>query len=113
MSKKSFRSQASSSRAASGAFGGQNEGSRQLIGLTAFGGIDASPLSYIYEPPDLTDISDPNIVVALKNIQKKDSTTKARGLEELQTGISTNGEGVLDEALLEAWVRFSKSVLGD
>ncbi|KAK2768232.1 hypothetical protein FQN54_000084 [Arachnomyces sp. PD_36] len=102
MSRK-FKSQASSSRAASGALGGS---------LGSFGGFSAaleqspSSLSYIAEPPDLTKISEPKLVVPFKNLLKKDSTTKAKALEDLQVYISSvgNDEGLLEDSLLEAWV---------
>lgn len=102
MSRK-FKSQASSSRAATGALGGA---------LGSFGGFSAalehspSSLSYIAEPPDLTKISEPKLVVAFKNLLKKDSTTKAKALEDLQIYLSNtdNDEGLLEDSLLEAWV---------
>ena len=100
MSKKQFRSQASSGRAAFGAgasFGGSHGGS-------VFG--SSSPLSWIAEPPDLSGFSDPNVAVSFKNLSKKDSTTKAKALEDLQTYVTPPDQQV-EEAVLEAWVRFS------
>jgi len=98
MSKKQFRSQASSGRAISsanfaGAFGG-GTGTFQTY---------TSPLSYVYEPPDLSDISDPNVGVYFKNLMKKDGTTKAKALEDLQ-GYVTSLDVQIDDALLAAWV---------
>ena len=108
MSKRQFKSQASSSRAVSGALGAPFAafGTGTLGGSSAFGAVSTSPLSYVYEPPDLSGISDPNIVVAFKNAQKKDSTTKEKALEDLQTyvlliSVETSG---LEDAILEAWV---------
>ena len=103
MSKKAFKSQASSSRAVSGAFGAFSDG-LQSSGL---GGVAASPLSHVYEPPDLSGLSDPNVVVAFKNLQKKDSTTKSKALEDLQAYVQTLGDGqnAIEEATLESWVR--------
>ena len=104
MSRK-FKSQASSSRAATGALGGP---------LGSFGGFSAaleqspSSLSYIAEPPDLTKISEPQVVVAFKNLLKKDSTTKAKALEDLQAYLyAIDNEGLLEDGLLEAWVGHS------
>lgn len=106
MSKKQFKFQASSSRAASGpftaadgAFGASTKGGG------AFGAVSSSPLSYVYEPPDLMSISEPNTVVAFKNLQKKDSTTKAKALEDLLKYVSSqdSNDGV-EDAVLEAWV---------
>ncbi|EOO00110.1 putative c3hc4 type (ring finger) zinc finger containing protein [Phaeoacremonium minimum UCRPA7] len=53
----------------------------------AFGGFSTSSsgssLSYLAEPPDFSSISDANVVVSFKNLLKKDSTTKAKALEDL------------------------------
>lgn len=86
MSKK-FKSQASSARAAST--------------FSGFGTFQtaASPLSYITEQPDLSGITQPNVVVSLKNLGKKDSTTKAKALDELLDSIKDN----TDIAVLTAW----------
>jgi len=98
MSKRQIKAQASSSRAALGAFGsGFGSTSTSAFGATS------SPLSYVTEPPDLSSISDPNVVVAFKNLSKKDSTTKAKALEDIQTYVSSLS-GQVEEAVLEAWV---------
>ncbi|SMR54765.1 unnamed protein product [Zymoseptoria tritici ST99CH_3D1] len=89
MSRK-FKSQASSGRV--GTFG--NSG---------FGSTQSSTLSYIQEPLDYSGISDANVVVALKNLTKKDSTTKTKALEDLQAGLVTDND--ISDALLETWVR--------
>lgn len=106
MSKKAFKSQASSSRAVSGAFGGDGIIFGSSTGPSAFGAVPSSPLSYVYEPPDLSEFSDPNVVVAFKNLQKKDGTTKAKALEELQAYVSLLGaeSGGVEEVILTAWV---------
>ncbi|KAL8799123.1 MAG: hypothetical protein Q9182_006129 [Xanthomendoza sp. 2 TL-2023] len=107
MSKKQFKHQASSSRAASGAFAASDGAFGTFAGGSGgFGSVSSSPLSYVYEPPDLSNISEPNIVVAFKNLQKKDSITKAKALEDLQSHVSsprtTNG---VEDAVLEAWIK--------
>lgn len=107
MSKKPFKSQASSSRAISGTFGVHEGSGYSGLGSTlAFGALASSPLSYIYEPPDLSSISEPNIIVALKNLQKRDSTTKSRALEDLQSYVTQLGvdKGGVEDEMLEAWV---------
>ena len=111
MSKRQFKSQASSSRALPAAFGAQNGlfASSAGVGTTqVFGAIPSSPLSYVYEPPDLRAISEPNVVVAYKNVQKKDSTTKAKALEDLQAYVLalTEEKGELEDLILQAWVGF-------
>ena len=57
------------------------------------------------ELPDLSGISDPKVVDALKNLEKKDSTTKAKALEELQEYIlPQNGtDTAIEDGVLEAW----------
>ena len=109
MSKKAYKSQASSARAASGALGafGGAFGSDSNV----FGGVASSPLSYVYEPPDLSGISDPNIGVAFKNLQKKDSTTKSKAIEDLQSHVRALERDGIEESVLEAWVRFPSGFL--
>lgn len=108
MSKKAFKSQASSSRAVSGTFGGASGSSLfgSGFGSSAFAAVSSSPLSYVYEPPDLSGLSDANVGVAFKNVQKKDGITKAKALEDLQAYVSSLGseQGGMEEAMLEAWV---------
>ncbi|KAK7552526.1 RING zinc finger protein-like protein [Phyllosticta citricarpa] len=96
MSKRQAKSHASSSRAAASGFGGG-------FGSFSSFGSSASQLSYVSEPPDLSSISDANTVVVFKNLSKKDSTTKAKALEDLQSHIiSSSG---VENAVLEAWVQ--------
>jgi hypothetical protein len=98
MSKRAGKAQASSARAAStfsSAFGSSS--------TTAFG-ANTSQLSYVTEPPNLAAISDPNVVVYFRNLSKKDSTTKAKALEDLQAHLVALKEPV-EEGILEAWVR--------
>jgi len=101
MSKK-FKSQASSARAAT-TFGASSLGFGSQSSTFQ---TKASPLSYVTEIPDLSNISDPSIVVALKNLAKKDSVTKAKALEELQEITASNAETGPETAVLEAWVGF-------
>ncbi len=106
MSKRTIKSQASSARAASGTVGGtfgQGQGTFYNSSAT-FGSVPSSSLSYVYEPPPLNEISDPNIVVAFKNVQKKDSTTKAKALEDLNSHLDSSLGDTLGDGVLEAWV---------
>lgn len=82
------------------------------FGSSSFGAFSAASrgtdLSYLVEPPDLSSISDANVVVSLKNLQKKDPTTKAKALEELVTYVQAHPherDGGTEEPVLEAWVR--------
>jgi hypothetical protein len=97
MSKKGAKS-ASSARAAS-TFGSSAFGSSSAAAF----GVASSQLSYVSEPPDLSAISDPNVVVYFRNLSKRDSTTKAKALEDIQAYISSQESA--EEGLLEAWVR--------
>ena len=91
MTKKTFKSQASSSRAVSSS-------------NAVFGGSSSSTLlSHTYEPPDLSGISAPQIVVSLKNLQKKDSITKTKALEDLFKHLF-EADGELDAATINAWI---------
>ncbi|KAH6971593.1 hypothetical protein BKA56DRAFT_677691 [Ilyonectria sp. MPI-CAGE-AT-0026] len=81
-------------------------------GFGGFGGFGAaatgSSLSYLAEPPSFAAVSDPNVVVSLKNILKKDSTTKSKGLEDLLAHVLANPhdkDGGVEEAVLEVWVQ--------
>lgn len=84
---KAFKSQASSARVAP-----------NFTGFSAFQ-TAASPLSYITEQPDLAQINDPHVVVSLKNLSKKDSTTKAKALDELLESLKEN----TDKTVLTTW----------
>lgn len=101
MSKK-FKSQASSSRAAASAFGSFGG----LTGSFAADGREPSALTYITEPPDLSRISDQQLVIAFKNLLKKDEITRTKALEELKEHILLveRKHGTLDDGFLEAWV---------
>lgn len=101
MSKK-FKSQASSSRAATGAFGSFGGFSSSFGG----DGREPSALTYIAEPPDLSRISDQQLVIAFKNLLKKDDITRTKALEELKEHVNSVDEkkGTLDDGFLEAWV---------
>ena len=109
MSKKTFKSQASSNRAISGnALVGGLGGLGFGLPVTAtFSQGTTSVLSYVYEPLDLSDIQDPAIGVSFKNLQKKDSTTKLKALEDLHTYIATSiaDKQSLDEAFLRIWTK--------
>jgi hypothetical protein len=108
MSKK-FKSQASSSRAAASAFGSFGGFS------SAFGsnGREPSALTYIAEPPDLSRISDQHLVIAFKNLSKKDDITRTKALEELKEHIASveKNRGTLDGCFLQAWVCTPSSIV--
>lgn len=101
MSKK-FKSQASSSRAAGSAFGSFGGFSGSLSSQ----GKEPSALTYITAPPELSRIDDQKLVIAFKNLLKKDDTTRTKALEELREHISTveANKGTLDAGFLDAWV---------
>ena len=67
----------------------------------------SSSISYLAEQPDLSRVSDVQVVVHFKNLAKRDSTTRSRGLEDLQTYVAseTEKEQPLEDAFIEAWVK--------
>ena len=73
---------------------------------STFGLSSSSPLSYVYEPLDLSGISEPNVIVSFKNLQKKDSITKGKALEDLLVHIAylENQKLIAEDAVLETWV---------
>jgi len=103
MNKRQFKSQASSSRAAAAGSGVGFGG-----GFGSGSAASTSSLSYLTQPPDFTSISDPNVVVAFKNLLKKDATTKTRALEDLRAYVRTHlyvQDNGVEEPILETWVR--------
>ncbi|KAE8336618.1 hypothetical protein BDV24DRAFT_109510 [Aspergillus arachidicola] len=101
MSKK-FKSQASSSRAAStfGSFGG-------FSSSFSGSGREPSSLTYVAEPPDLSQIYEAQLAIAFKNFLKKDEVTRTKALDDLRDHVSTveNRSGTLDDGFLEAWIK--------
>ncbi|KAI1081802.1 hypothetical protein F5B20DRAFT_535416 [Whalleya microplaca] len=82
------------------------------FGSSSFGAFSTASsgtnLSYLAEPPDFSSISDANVVVSLKNLLKKDATTKAKALEELVTYVQAHPyeqDGGTEEPILEALVQ--------
>jgi E3 ubiquitin-protein ligase listerin len=96
------------------AFGGSSEFVGGFGSFTSFGeAVHSSPLSSTPRPLDLTSLP-PELVVILKNIQKRDSTTKAKGVQDLTTKLSQAIDDHTLEQLLNIWVLLiqSPSVLG-
>ena len=96
--------------------GGKAFSSSGAGGFGGFGGFTTSSsgsnLSYLTEPPDFSSISDANVVVSLKNLQKKDATTKAKALEELITYVQAHPydqDGGPEERILDVWVSYQDS----
>ncbi|KAI6244900.1 E3 ubiquitin-protein ligase listerin [Erysiphe necator] len=94
MKKAQFRSHASSSRAISAGFGG-----------LAFN-TTHSPLSYFAKAPDLSSIENPYVVVAFKNLTKKDESTRYRALLDLRAHLIAQAKEAngLNDHIIEAWV---------
>ena len=63
-------------------------------------------LSYIAPPIDTSAIP-ADVVVAFKNLLKKDGTTKARALEDIIAYVQKHpyDDGGPDDSILDAWVR--------
>jgi hypothetical protein len=87
---------------------------------SGFGGFgtaaSGTSLSYLAEPPSFSAVSDPNVVVSLKNILKKDSTTKAKALEELLAHVQAHPyekDGGVEEGILDVWVSRQEQIYHD
>lgn len=84
-------------------------GSASASGFGGFGDSGSgSSLSYLAEPPSFSNVTDPHVVVSLKNVLKKDSTTKAKALEELLAFVQDHPfekDGGVEEAVLDVWVQ--------
>ncbi|PGG97584.1 hypothetical protein AJ79_09147 [Helicocarpus griseus UAMH5409] len=107
MSKK-FKSQASSSRAASGAFGSPAGAFGGFSTDSTAQGSPSSSLSFVAEPPDLSKIYESQVVVSFKNLLKKDTTTKTKALEDLQDFLSAQDAKTgssLEDGVIEAWIK--------
>ncbi|KAF7587779.1 hypothetical protein BBP40_006714 [Aspergillus hancockii] len=102
MSKK-FKSQASSSRAAASTFGSFGGFSSSFSSH----GREASSLTYVAEPPDLSQIFEAQLAIAFKNFLKKDEVTRTKALDDLKDYVSTveSRSGTLDDGFLEAWIK--------
>ncbi|KAI2628291.1 hypothetical protein GGS21DRAFT_527242 [Xylaria nigripes] len=101
MSRKPGKTRAASSKAVAVS----GFGVSPFVGFTSASGIN---LSYLAEPPDFSSVSDAYVVVSLKNLQKKDATTKAKALEELLMYVQAHPyeqDGGTEEPVLEAWVQ--------
>ena len=84
------------------AFGNPSKG-----GFGGFSASSGSDLSYLAEPPDFSTINDANVVVSFKNVLKKDSTTKAKGLEDLVAYVQARPfevDGGTEDSILDIWV---------
>ncbi|CAK7203174.1 hypothetical protein SEUCBS139899_005905 [Sporothrix eucalyptigena] len=81
------------------------------FGKGGFGGFEMarskSGLAYVAERADLSAISDAHAVVSFKNLVKKDSTTKARALEDLVAHAQAHPHegGGVEDGVLETWVQ--------
>ncbi|KAF2967544.1 hypothetical protein GQX73_g6050 [Xylaria multiplex] len=102
MSRKPGKARAASSKAVPG-FGATSLGFGSFASTAS--GIN---LSYLAEPPDFSSVSDANVIVSFKNLQKKDATTKAKALEELLAYTQAHPyeqDGGVEESVLDAWVQ--------
>ncbi|RKF64735.1 putative c3hc4 type zinc finger containing protein [Erysiphe neolycopersici] len=94
MKKTQFKSHASSSRATISGFGG--------LALIK----PHSSLSYFIKAPDLSSIENPHVVVAFKNLTKKDENTRSRALQDLRAYLHAQAKerNGIDDHIIEAWV---------
>lgn len=101
-----FKKQGSKARDASGRMAGFSAPSG--FGSLAASSTTASSLSYLSDAPDLSTISDSNVIVSFKNLLKKDDTTKSKGLGDLISYTQAHPneqDGGVEDAILDAWVQ--------
>jgi E3 ubiquitin-protein ligase listerin len=95
----------------------QARSGRIAVGNPSTSGFSANPgssdgarlpstLSYFADLPNISSISNPHVVVFFRNLFKKDSTTKARALEDLQTYLGEHPQDI-EDPVLDAWVRLA------
>jgi hypothetical protein len=73
-------------------------------GFGSFGSFTpSSPLSSTLRPLDFSTLP-PDIVVIVKNLQKRDATTRFRAVGELQTRIAEGLDDQSLDSLLNIWV---------
>lgn len=94
MKKAQFKSHASSSRATSASFGGLTFNNPY------------SSLSYFTKAPDLSGIENPHVVVAFKNLTRKDENTRSRALQDFRAYLHAQAKekNEIDDNIIEAWV---------
>ncbi|KXJ86177.1 hypothetical protein Micbo1qcDRAFT_153373 [Microdochium bolleyi] len=86
----------------------QKHTGRAGAGFGGFSTSSASNLSYLSEFSDYASISDPNVIIAFKNIQKRDTATRQRGVEDLLAYALAHPhdkDGGVEDAVLEAWAQ--------
>lgn len=84
----------------SGLVGGRGRG---------FGAASSSTsrLSFSNPPPNLSQISDSNLVVSFKSLSKKNDTTLAKALDDILAFVKTHPDeegGGIEDAVIKAWV---------
>jgi len=67
-----------------------------------FVSASSSVLSFVAEPPDLSQISDPSVAVLFKSLSKKEEVTKNKALDGLLAAVE--GMEAVEEGVLSAWV---------
>jgi hypothetical protein len=80
-----------------------SSGSSDFGGLGSFGGFSGSPLSQTTRPLDYGNLP-ADLIVILKNAQKRDAITKSKALQELNDKINAGLDDVAIEKLLAIWV---------
>jgi hypothetical protein len=68
----------------------------------------SSPLSSTSRPIDLTSLP-PELVVVVKNIQKRDATTRAKAVQDLQARLAAGVDEQTVDTLLSIWVSPSRT----
>lgn len=102
MNRNKFKVQASSGRISDGGLGFGLP--LPLNALELDPSAKRSRLSYVQEPIDFSVITEPSVIVLLRNLQKKESVTKAKALEDLLRLTEASPAWLGEESFLSAWV---------
>ncbi|PHH56078.1 E3 ubiquitin-protein ligase listerin [Ceratocystis fimbriata CBS 114723] len=83
-------------------FGSKSAGSGAFSSLETL-----SDLSYLAPQADTSAISDANVIISFKSLQKKDDTTKTKAMEDLLSYAKAHpfdSNGGVEDAILDAWL---------
>ncbi|KKF96441.1 E3 ubiquitin-protein ligase listerin [Ceratocystis platani] len=83
-------------------FGSKSAGSGAFSSLETL-----SELSYLAPQADTSAISDANVIISFKSLQKKDDTTKTKAMEDLLSYAKAHpfdSNGGVEDAILDAWL---------
>ncbi|KAI5963457.1 uncharacterized protein KGF55_002337 [Candida pseudojiufengensis] len=76
----------------------------EFTGNLGYNGLDVT-LNYFTNQPDITKITNPDLIVIFKSLSKKDPKTKEKALQELLSFIKDQDPKIFDDPILQCWVQ--------